>query len=364
MADQPGIGVAELSPTDPDTIRTTADLADYLRMLRRRHARQRADSPLTYRELAARTGWAHGVIGDYFTGKTLPPTDRFDILVSLLGATRTEIVALANARDHVEEFRRRRANTNGATKRYSTTNVTPRELPSNVSGFTGRSAQLAELDNNDAPLVMVSGAAGIGKTALATYWAHRVAGRFPDGCLYVDLRGYGPERAVPADDALAMLLRGLGLPGPAVPTDPAERAARYRSLLADRRLLVLLDNANSVEQVRPLLPGTPCCRVLVTTREPLVGLISRYGARRMDLAPLSTNDSIALLRALIGRRVTEQPMAARSLVAVCRGVPLALRIAAEYVVAHPDDPLAVLAQDWLTLAFIAAEAPRHTAWSS
>lgn len=353
MTDQVGNESAESPPTDTDTIQTTAELADRLRRLRRRHARRRGDSPLTYRELASRTGWAHGVIGDYFTGKTLPPIDRFDVLVGLLGATRSEIVALANARDRVEELRRKRS-----TTRQQVTKVTARELPGYVAGFTGRAAQLAELDDTETPVVVLSGAAGVGKTALATYWAHRAGTRFPDGCLYVDLRGH--DRAVSADDALALLLRDLGLPGPSVPAGPAERAARYRGLAAQRRLLVLLDNANSVDQVRPLLPGTAACRVLVTTREPLVGLLARHGARRMDLGPLSINDSIALLHALIGRRVTEQPMAARSLAAVCRGMPLALRIAAEYVVAHPDDPLAILAQDWSTLASIAADAPLYT----
>ncbi|HEY3749475.1 MAG TPA: NB-ARC domain-containing protein [Pseudonocardiaceae bacterium] len=356
MTDQPGNESADSPPTDTDTIQTTGELADRLRRLRRRHARRRGDSPLTYRELASRTGWAHGVIGDYFTGKTLPPIDRFDVLVGLLGATRSEIVALANARDRVEELRRKRS-----TTRQPATKVTPRELPGYVAGFTGRAAQLAELDDTEAPVVVLSGAAGVGKTALATYWARRAGTRFPDGCLYVDLRGYGQDHALPADDALAMLLRDLGLPGPVVPTHPAERAARYRGLAAQRRLLVLLDNANSVDQVRPLLPGTASCRMLVTTREPLVGLVARHGARRIELAPLSINESIALLHALIGRRVTEQPMAARSLAAVCRGMPLALRIAAEYVVAHPEDPLAILAQDWSTLASIAADAPLYTA---
>jgi hypothetical protein len=353
MTDQLGNGASEVSPADTDTIQTTEELADHLRGLRRRHARRCGDSPLTYRELASRTGWAHGVIGDYFTGKTLPPTDRFDVLVGLLGATRSEIVSLANARDRVEELRRKRPTAN-VTTRYPT-KVNPLELPSYVSGFTGRAAQLAELDDTEAPAVVISGAAGVGKTALATYWAHRAAARFPDGCLYIDLHGYGPDNSLPADDALAILLRGLGT---AVPVD---RTGRYRGVVGQRRLLVLLDNVNSVDQVRPLLPDSTSCRVLVITREPLVGLVARHGARRVDLTPLSINESIELLHALIGRRVTEQPMAARSLAAVCRGMPLALRIAAEYVVAHPDDQLATLARDWSTLASIAAEAPLHTA---
>jgi hypothetical protein len=350
MADQPGNGVVALSPDDVTDIRTIAELADQLRRLRRRHARQCGESPLTYRELAGRTGWAHGVIGDYFTGKTLPPTDRFDVLVSLLGATPAEIVAFANARDRVEEFRREQAAIDSTTRRGTPTKTAPRELPRAVSGFTGRVAQLVELDNADDPIIIVSGAAGVGKTALANQWAHQVCSRFRDGCLYVDLRDHWPDVVAPAD-ALATLLRGLGVPAPDVPADPADRQARYRDLLADRHALLVLDDVHGIDQLRPLLPGSPSCRVVVTSRDPLAELVARPEVRRIELDPLSLNDSVALLEALIGPRAAADQTAVRSLAVSCRGVPLALRIAAEYVVAHPETPQAVLAQDWSTLAF-------------
>src|SRR5262245_5896000 len=147
-------------------VSTLTQLAELLRRLRRRHGRARADTPLTYRELSAKTGWAHGIIGNYLSGKTLPPTDRFDVLIGLLGASAAEQRALATARDRVEENRRRPSN--GSTP--------PRELPRDVTVFVGRDTQLAELDQRLAhaeALTVLSGTAGVGKTALAVHWAHR-----------------------------------------------------------------------------------------------------------------------------------------------------------------------------------------------
>jgi predicted ATPase len=129
----------------------------------------------------------------------------------------------------------------------------------------------------------IGGTAGVGKTALAVQWAHEVAGRFPDGQLYVNLRGYAPDRPMSTADALAGFLRGLGVPGQDIPPGEDERAARFRSLLAGRKLLVVLDNAGSVEQVRPLLPGSPSCAVLVTSRDSLAGLVARHGATRLEV---------------------------------------------------------------------------------
>ena len=172
-------------------MRSLADLGQILRALRRRHARTTGGSELTYRELAAATGWSHGIVGEYLSGRVLAPTDRFDVLIRLLGATPAEQGALATARDRIEEARRRPAP--GA--------AVPRQLPLDVSAFTGRTRELDELtallaDGCQRSAVVISavaGTAGVGKTALAVRWAHRVADRFPDGQLYVDLRGYGPE---------------------------------------------------------------------------------------------------------------------------------------------------------------------------
>ncbi|WP_433789099.1 tetratricopeptide repeat protein [Actinoplanes sp. CA-252034] len=212
----------------------------------------------------------------------------------------------------------------------------PAELPADVRGFTGRAHEIAELDRVTGPpdpsmIAIVSGTAGVGKTALATRWAHRARDRFPDGQLYIDLRGYDPEQPVSPEAALARFLRSLGLPGEQMPADAEERAALYRSLLDRRRMLVLLDNAASVDQVRPLLPGSAGSMVLVTSRDGLPGLVVRHGARRLSLDVLRRDDALALLRRLAGESVSGDPAAAEELAAHCARLPLALRIAAELV---------------------------------
>jgi DNA-binding SARP family transcriptional activator len=214
----------------------------------------------------------------------------------------------------------------------------PAELPADVPGFTGRAHEITELDRlTGAPepsavmIAVVSGTAGVGKTALATRWAHQARARFPDGQLYVDLRGHDPEQPVSPEAALARFLRSLGLPGEQMPADVDERAALYRSLLDRRRVLVLLDNAASVDQVRPLLPGTAGSVVVVTSRDTLPGLVVRHGARRLDLDVLGKQDALALLVRLAGERVAGDLGAAEELAAHCARLPLALRIAAELV---------------------------------
>ena len=184
----------------------------------------------------------------------------------------------------------------------------------------------------------IGGTAGVGKTALAVHWAHQVAGRFPDGQLYVNLRGYDPGQPVPAADALAGFLRSLGVPGQDIPPETDERAARYRSLLAGKQMLIVLDNAGSADQVRPLLPGTAACAVLVTSRDALAGLVARDGAARLDLDVLPPADAVALLRALIGARVDAEPGAAAELAGQCCRLPLALRVAAELAASPPGRP--------------------------
>ena len=228
----------------------------------------------------------------------------------------------------------------------------PRELPGTAAHFTGREGELAVLaglldrGGEETPgtvvISAIGGTAGVGKTALAVHWAHQVADRFPDGQLYVNLRGYDPGQLVTVADALAGFLRALGVPGPDIPPEPDERAARYRSLLAGRRMLVVLDNAGSVEQVRLLLPGTPACVTVVTSRDSLPGLVARDGAVRLDLDLLPAADAVSLLRALIGDRAGADPGAAEALAAQCCRLPLALRVAAELAAARPAIPLAGL----------------------
>lgn len=216
----------------------------------------------------------------------------------------------------------------------------PAQLPMDVRGFVGRDAELAELDGlissgEAAVISAVAGTAGVGKTALAVRWGHRVRERFPDGQLYVDLRGYGPDQPVSPEDALAGFLRALDLDGAAIPQDLAERAARFRTLVARRRMLIVLDNARTVEQLRPLLPGSPSCFVVVTSRDALAGLVAREGARRLDLDRLPSEDARRLLRGLLGDRVDAEPAAARELVERCARLPLALRITAELIRSRP-----------------------------
>ena len=236
----------------------------------------------------------------------------------------------------------------------------PRELPADVPGFTGRAAELAELDRllaaptrgtaagtagaGDGPVTAavisaVSGTAGVGKTALAVHWAHRASERFPDGQLYVNLRGYDPGGPVSAADALVGFLRALGVPGQDIPPGQDERAARYRSLLAGRRMLVVLDNAGEAEQIRPLLPGSGVCAAVVTSRDALPGLVAREGAARLDLDLLPMDEAVGLLRELIGEPARTAPDAVAALAGYCCRLPLALRVAAELVAARRGVPL-------------------------
>src|SRR6185436_6756179 len=161
-------------------VHTLDELAELLRELRRRHARRRGGAPLSYRDMAAATGWSHGIIGEYLGGRVLPPTDRFDALIRLLGATPAEQGALATARDRVEEHRRRTLPTGAKVSDVPP----PRQLPADVFGFTGRDDQLTTLDalpveSAAAVIAVICGTAGAGKTSLAIHWAHRVPGDQP-----------------------------------------------------------------------------------------------------------------------------------------------------------------------------------------
>jgi DNA-binding SARP family transcriptional activator/tetratricopeptide (TPR) repeat protein/DNA-binding XRE family transcriptional regulator len=238
-------------------------------------------------------------------------------------------------------------------ERAETGGVVPRQLPAAVGSFTGRDTELAALTGlldaqpgTRPPAMVISaigGTAGVGKTALAVHWAHQVAERFRDGQLYVNLRGYDPGQPVPAADALAAFLRSLGVPGQDIPQEADERAARYRSLLAGKRVLIVLDNAESAGQVRPLLPGTPACTVVVTSRDALAGLVAGEGAARLDLDLLPLAEAVALLETLIGPRAEADPMAAAELADLCCRLPLALRVAAELAAGRPAASLAGLA---------------------
>ncbi|SEF18432.1 AfsR/SARP family transcriptional regulator [Jiangella alba] len=224
----------------------------------------------------------------------------------------------------------------------------PAQLPPAAGVFVGRDAELAELSRIEggsggaARIAVVTGTAGVGKTALALRWAHRAAAGFPDGQLYVDLRGYGPDQPVRTDDVLARLLRGLGVDGAAIAADVAERAAQFRTLAGGRRLLVFLDNASSAEQVRPVLPGSGSCFVVVTSRDALGGLSVREDAHRIDLDRLTSTESALLMDSLLGERPGD---AVTRIVERCAGLPLALRIAAERVRERHDGDIGDLADE-------------------
>jgi tetratricopeptide (TPR) repeat protein len=222
----------------------------------------------------------------------------------------------------------------GATPR------TPRQLPADIGDFIGRTEQLRALDSllgegrpaTATVVAAVVGVAGMGKTALAVHWAHRVADRFPDGQLYLDLRGYSANPPLRPIDALAALLRRLGVPGPEILAEAEEAAGLYRSILYDKRMLILLDNARDAEQVRPLLPGGRTCLVLITSRERLDGLAARDGARRITVSALATGDAVALLDSMVGHgRIPAEPDAAATLARLCARTPLALRITATHL---------------------------------
>jgi DNA-binding SARP family transcriptional activator/tetratricopeptide (TPR) repeat protein len=231
----------------------------------------------------------------------------------------------------------------------------PRQLPASVPHFTGRETELAKLSAGvqtaaaERPGVVmiraVDGMAGVGKTALAVHGAHRVAARFPDGQLYVNLRGYDPERPMPPADALAGFLGALGVPGPEMPAGLDERAARFRGLVAGRRMLIVLDNASDAEQVRPLLPAARGCAVIVTSRDKMPGLVARDGAVRVELDLMPAGEAVALLESLIGPRAKAEPSATATLAARCCGLPLALRVAAELAVSRPQITLTSLSAE-------------------
>jgi DNA-binding SARP family transcriptional activator len=232
----------------------------------------------------------------------------------------------------------------------------PRQLPAAVAGFTGRAAELRALTEllhhaaatpGTVVISAIGGSAGVGKTALALHWAHQVADRFPDGQLHVDLRGYDPS-GVPAapEAAIRGFLDALGVPPGRIPPTRGAQVGLYRSLLAGKRMLIVLDNARDEQQVRPLLPASPDSLVLVTSRSQLGGLAATEGARLLSLDLLSHAEAVQLLTARLGTgRVTAEPEAVAEIAGLCACLPLALAVAAARAAARPGFPLAALAAE-------------------
>jgi tetratricopeptide (TPR) repeat protein len=231
--------------------------------------------------------------------------------------------------------------------------VVPRQLPAASGHFAGREAELAALAGQVAGtatavvISVVGGTAGIGKTALAVQFAHQVAGQFPDGQLYVNLRGFDPAGLpVAPAEAVRGFLEALGVPPGQVPVALEAQAALYRSLLAGRRALVVLDNARDAGQVRPLLPGSPGCMVVVTSRSQLTSLIAAEGASPLTLDVLTVAEARQLLARRLGEaRVAAEAPAVEQVIGCCARLPLALAIVAARAAAHPQFPLAALASE-------------------
>lgn len=235
----------------------------------------------------------------------------------------------------------------------------PAQLPAEVAGFVGRNQDLEQLDSmveqaSGMPIVSIVGAPGVGKTALAVRWARRVADRFTDGQLYVNLRGYDERSPMQPMEALARFLRALGVAPDHVPADEDEAAALFRTLLADRKVLVVLDNASSAQQVHPLLPGSEMCAVVVTSRDSLTGLTSAHGARRVHLDVLRPDEAHCLIAGIIGdARAAAESSGVAALARTCGYLPLALRVVGADLDAQPHAAAEAYAHDLSAAAEIA-----------
>jgi tetratricopeptide (TPR) repeat protein/transcriptional regulator with XRE-family HTH domain len=314
----------------------------------------RQSARLSQQELAERSGLSVRAISNLERGRTRWPYRdslyRLADALGLHGAARAAFIGAAAGRRAV------------AAARSQSREFVPRYLPAAVPAFVGRRDQLAVLSRvlnepgGTAVITAIGGTAGVGKTALAVQWAHQVAAEFPDGQLFVNLRGYGPSDApVPLADAIRVFLDALGVPADRQPQSVEAQLGMYRSLLAGKRMLVVLDNARDVAQVRPLLPGSPTCRVVVTSRSQLTGLAAIEAAHPLLLDVLTDAEARELLAHRLSEgRIAEDPGAVRQIISSCAHLPLALCIIAARAAMRPDLPLAHIAADLAVHPGIAA----------
>jgi tetratricopeptide (TPR) repeat protein/transcriptional regulator with XRE-family HTH domain len=312
----------------------------------------RSSAGFTQEELARRSGLSVRAISDMERGRTTRPFMRsvrlLAVAMSLPAATRAQLFNAA----------RGAADETGPLDDLTGPRpaVVPRQLPAAVPHFTGRQCELKVLDGlldqaaAEGCAVLISaigGTAGIGKTALALHWAHHAAGRFPDGQLYVDLQGFSPAAAPLAPgDALRGFLDALQVPSANRPARLEDQASLFRSLLAERSMLIVLDNARDAAQVRPLLPGRPGSLAIVTSRSELTGLAASQGARMLALDVLSPAEARQLLVSCLGPdRVGAEEEQAAELIRLCAGLPLALSIAAARIAVRPGIPMAALVSE-------------------
>ncbi|MFC7590826.1 ATP-binding protein [Nonomuraea antimicrobica] len=300
----------------------------------------REQALLTQEELAQRSGLSVGTIRGLESGRIQRPRiGSVRMLANALSVSESELSALVAAPKPVGSGRARAA---------ASTAVPAQQLPAAVAGFTGRAEALTLLDRTLAPetsyQLVITGTAGVGKTSLAVHWAHRVRDRFPDGQLYVNLRGFDPSGSpVTPAEAIRGFLDALQVSPQRIPGAVDAQAALYRSLLADRRMLVLLDNARDAEQVRPLLPGSPGNVVIVTSRNQLSSLVAAEGAHLLALDLLSGTEAKELLTLRLGaERAVAEPAALDELVAMCARLPLALAVVAARAAVHRGFSLADL----------------------
>jgi tetratricopeptide (TPR) repeat protein/transcriptional regulator with XRE-family HTH domain len=296
--------------------------------------RSRRAAGLTQEELSARSGLSVRTISDLERGRTGRPHPRsVRLLATALGLPGEQ------GADMVTRQRARREADPSPTA--------PHQLPLAIRHFAGRIGALKALSGllmqstrtgGAAVISSIGGTAGIGKTALAVHWAHQHADRFPDGQLYVNLRGFSPSDApLSPGSALRGFLDGLGVPAARIPLDLDAQVALYRSRIAGRRVLIVLDNARDAAQVRPLLPGSAGCLTLVTSRDRLTGLVAAEGAVPVELDLLGLDESRELLERRLGpERVAVEREAAAEVIDLCAGLPLALNIVAAYTAAYPD----------------------------
>jgi tetratricopeptide (TPR) repeat protein/SAM-dependent methyltransferase len=333
--------------------------ADGFGALLRAHRRSAA---LSQQEMAERSGLAVRTISDLERGRTSAPFRsslhrRADAL-DLSGTARSEFFTAAGRRlgpaaaaGNTAPAPSSAGPTGGDAARSSVKGVVPHLLPAAVPGFVGRKGELAALrklieqPGGTAVIAAIGGTAGVGKTALAVHWAHQVADEFPDGQLFLNLRGFDPSRApVRPADAVRVFLDALDVRADRLPQSEEGQLGLYRSLLTGKRMLIVLDNARDAAQVRPLLPGAATCRVIVTSRNELAGLSAIEAARPLMLDVLTGDEARELLWQRLGaERVSADPDAAARIARSCARLPLALCVAAARASARPDLPLAQVA---------------------
>lgn len=293
------------------------------------------------RDLAGEVGCSHTTISTTFSTPRPARWGLLELVVEALGGDTVRFHELWLAA--TQKTGRPADSAPAVARRY----LAPRDLPAPITPLVGRSDEMTQLDeallaarSSSGPnAVLICGPAGSGKTSLAIAWSHTVADRHPDGQLYLDLRGYDVSRARTPSAAADAVLRRLGVEAAGIPPELSERAALLRSHLIDRRLLLLLDNAHSADQVWPLIPGSSSGFVVITSRDMLPGLVARAGVQRIIVDRLTEEAAVDLLTGLIGSPARAEPEAVRALAARCAHLPLALRVAAEIVTRDRHRPL-------------------------